>query len=173
MLLYRPNFCCGCGEKILRKEWNLFTSRRFCESCAEENKKFDLLPRFAAGGGLVAVIFSAGVFLGGNRAAPEPSAPLRLSSPVSADVAPQRQARVPEPVAAVPKPVDADLPAGVQPQAQASEPENLRPASSTRSEAVYYCGALTKKGTACTRRVKTKGQRCWQHIGMEAVADVK
>ena len=35
-----------------------------------------------------------------------------------------------------------------------------QPESST--EAVYYCGAMTRKGTPCTRRVKTPG-RCWQH----------
>ena len=32
------------------------------------------------------------------------------------------------------------------------------------TEAVYYCGAMTRKGTPCTRRLKTKG-RCWQHAG--------
>jgi hypothetical protein len=26
-----------------------------------------------------------------------------------------------------------------------------------------YCGAMTKKGTACKRRVKNAGERCWQH----------
>jgi len=26
-----------------------------------------------------------------------------------------------------------------------------------------YCGAITKKGTSCKRRVKNKGDRCWQH----------
>lgn len=26
-----------------------------------------------------------------------------------------------------------------------------------------YCGAITKKGTACKRRVKKAGDRCWQH----------
>lgn len=29
----------------------------------------------------------------------------------------------------------------------------------------YYCGAPTKKGTACKRRVKGQGLRCWQHKG--------
>lgn len=42
-----------------------------------------------------------------------------------------------------------------------------RPLSS--SEAVYFCGATTRKGTACTRRVKTKGH-CWQHADREAPA---
>ena len=32
-------------------------------------------------------------------------------------------------------------------------------------EAVYLCGARTKKGTACSRRVHGP-VRCWQHKGM-------
>ena len=36
------------------------------------------------------------------------------------------------------------------------------------SETVYFCGAQTKKGTPCTRRVKGGG-RCWQHQGQPAM----
>jgi len=51
--------------------------------------------------------------------------------------------------------------------------ENLRLQSSrnpqnTPPEAVYYCGAQTKKGTPCSRRVKGGG-RCWQHAGQPAM----
>ena len=47
--------------------------------------------------------------------------------------------------------------------------KNLAPLKSNVSpevsvEPVYYCGAQTKKGTSCTRRVKDAG-RCWQHTG--------
>ncbi|HEY2866891.1 MAG TPA: hypothetical protein VGJ02_07355 [Pyrinomonadaceae bacterium] len=41
----------------------------------------------------------------------------------------------------------------------------------TEVDAVYYCGAATKKGTPCTRRVKRAGERCWQHQGMPAMAE--
>lgn len=40
-------------------------------------------------------------------------------------------------------------------------------------EPVFLCGARTKKGTACTRRVKEAGKRCWQHQGMPAMKDEK
>lgn len=33
-----------------------------------------------------------------------------------------------------------------------------------------YCGAPTKKGTACRRRVKKAGERCWQHKGRPRAA---
>ncbi|MEQ1764043.1 MAG: hypothetical protein ABL984_12975 [Pyrinomonadaceae bacterium] len=29
----------------------------------------------------------------------------------------------------------------------------------------YFCGALTKRGTPCSRKVKAKGLRCFQHEG--------
>jgi hypothetical protein len=35
-------------------------------------------------------------------------------------------------------------------------------------ETVYVCGARTKKGTPCSRRVHQPG-RCWQHKGMPAM----
>jgi hypothetical protein len=35
-------------------------------------------------------------------------------------------------------------------------------------EPVYWCGAQTKKGTPCSRKVKGGG-RCWQHEGQAAM----
>jgi hypothetical protein len=39
------------------------------------------------------------------------------------------------------------------------------------TDAVYYCGAATKKGAPCSRRVKHAGERCWQHQGMPSILD--
>ncbi|HEY5446713.1 MAG TPA: hypothetical protein VIJ87_20095, partial [Pyrinomonadaceae bacterium] len=36
---------------------------------------------------------------------------------------------------------------------------------------VYLCGARTKKGTPCSRRVHGK-VRCWQHTGMPSMIPV-
>lgn len=38
--------------------------------------------------------------------------------------------------------------------------------SASQGKQVYYCGALTKKGTPCKHRVKHQGDRCWQHKGV-------
>jgi len=46
-------------------------------------------------------------------------------------------------------------------QAPVSQPEGL-------IEDVYICGARTKKGTPCSRRVHGP-VRCWQHKGMPAM----
>jgi hypothetical protein len=42
------------------------------------------------------------------------------------------------------------------------------PAPTTIDEPVYICGARTKKGTPCSRRVHGP-VRCWQHKGMPAM----
>ncbi len=36
-------------------------------------------------------------------------------------------------------------------------------------ETVYFCGAQTKKGTPCSRRIKIRNGRCWQHHGQAAM----
>jgi hypothetical protein len=47
-----------------------------------------------------------------------------------------------------------------------------KPVSAPKTtEAAYYCGAATKKGTPCSRRVKRPGERCWQHQGMPSMVD--
>src|SRR5688572_23711430 len=44
-MLYRPNFCCHCGEKIARSKWLPWTSRRFCEFCQVEQMQHELLAK--------------------------------------------------------------------------------------------------------------------------------
>lgn len=41
-------------------------------------------------------------------------------------------------------------------------------AQPAESERVYLCGARTKKGTPCQRRVRSQ-ERCWQHRGKPAM----
>jgi hypothetical protein len=42
----------------------------------------------------------------------------------------------------------------------------------TTTEATYICGARTKKGTPCSRRVHGP-VRCWQHKGEKAMLPVE
>jgi hypothetical protein len=41
--------------------------------------------------------------------------------------------------------------------------------SATVDESAYICGARTKKGTPCRRRVHVAGERCYQHKGRTAM----
>jgi hypothetical protein len=65
--------------------------------------------------------------------------------------------------------LDATSIPSIQSQPGPAQPLNggqaSRPSVNAASQGVYYCGALTRKGTPCSRRVR-KGERCWQHAGL-------
>jgi len=162
-MLYRPHFCCHCGEKIIRAKWTPLTSRRFCDFCAVEQKQHDLLPRAAAV--LMLIFGAAGItsYLGSGKSASRGQTGGSLSTnlqveqrkPGSNSISTNRNA-----------------PAASNVVNSAVNTKQREPIRETSTEAVYYCGALTKKGTACTRRVKSEG-RCWQHLGQPSAADVR
>jgi hypothetical protein len=128
---YRPNFCCECGQKIVRLRWFLWTSRRFCDKCFRAFARLRWLQPSLT----ILALILLGVLLGrGCRRAPPPLIIERPTSPP----APRNQttAGTPQPLAA--------------------------------TEDVYICGARTKKGTPCSRRVHGP-VRCWQHKGAPAM----
>jgi hypothetical protein len=153
-MFYRPQFCCHCGEKIARAKWTPFTSRRFCDFCEIEQKQHELIPRVAMG---IAMLFgAAGItayFAGNGQQTPRPAVTVKSSS----------RSETPANDSIKPK-------ADVTPSPSSTSPANIKQRDGDRNsstEPVYYCGAMTKKGTPCTRRVKAKG-RCWQHLGQPA-----
>lgn len=137
--MYRPNFCSECGAKIVRLHWHPWTSRRFCDACARRlRRERARLPLICA-----ALLLSVG-FLTGRALRPKP--PLLII---------QRSAS---------SPLLKSGGAGESGQAASSS----NPGTPLIEEAVYICGARTKKGTPCSRRVHQPG-RCWQHKGMPAM----
>lgn len=158
--MYRPNFCCECGVRVERARWRVWTSGRFCDACGRRFRR----RRFG-----VPLLLSASLacafFLLGRAARPAPSAPVfernaldltRLPAPDSART---REARR-DAAAANPAPTKTEPAYG--PDGSANE----RPTDP--AEVVYVCGARTKKGTPCSRRVRGPG-RCWQHRGKPAI----
>jgi hypothetical protein len=162
-MLFRPSFCANCGEKIERTDWTLLTSRRFCPVCAIEFKGHEMLPKAVVAGSLIIGLFGAGAYLK-SGAADEMRASVKprplAERPVGA--APQTGDAPPR-VAAAPTPARETLPA---PAAQ-TQPQ-ARPVV-IAGDQQFYCGAETKKGTPCSRRVKGN-VRCYQHVGMPAMA---
>ncbi|HEV7475894.1 MAG TPA: hypothetical protein VGN90_17695 [Pyrinomonadaceae bacterium] len=146
--MYTPNFCSECGAKLLRLRWHLWTSRRFCGKCARRLWKVRFLPAFVATLSLLGVGYVTGRI---RRPAPPPlTIERRLDSPLN----------------------DKDPPGSSNAQLT-SQPgrvktEDTTAASPALEEAVYLCGARTKKGTPCSRRVHGP-VRCWQHKGMPAM----
>lgn len=158
-MLYRPNFCCNCGEKIERVDWHLTVSRRFCDTCSIENRRHDYVPRIAVAAGTLALMFGLGNLWGGSGSAEVRSSgvsPAALKSAVQA-----QEHKEPPPVTERP------LPSGPNPSDGMVMPPPADIVSAERKpvEARFYCGALTKKGTPCSRKVKARGTRCYQHEG--------
>ena len=139
-MMYRPNFCSECGSKLLRLRWHFWTSRRFCNGCARRLRKARLLPWLLNSISLVAAGYVAGR---ARRPLPPPLIIERRSdSPLLSNQAATLTST---------------------PTQTGSSTTSSSPA--TIEEPVYICGARTKKGTPCSRRVHGP-VRCWQHKGM-------
>lgn len=168
-MLYRPNFCANCGEKIDRVEWGWLTSRRFCPVCESVFKGQDLIPRVIVFSGIAIGVLGIGTwwksgkpasgvsltrsqqFVDSERGVPE------LPKPAERDtLAPTAQ---PTPLRHLAASVNSN-----QPPAPARPPI----APTEVSPPQYFCGAETKKGDPCSRRVKGN-IRCYQHVGMPAM----
>lgn len=137
--MYTPNFCAQCGQKVLRLKSHFWTSRKFCDDCASALRKERLTPWL-----LTAVLFTGAGYIAGRArtpAAPPLTIIRRSDSPLTA----------PED----PAPTDA-IAKGQQPMSLSNEQE------------IFLCGAQTKKGTPCSRRVHGP-VRCWQHKGERAM----
>ncbi len=153
--MYKPNFCVECGERIARTRWHLWTSNRFCRACA---------PRFRAPRILLPVLAGTALFslgLGAGRAVRPDTPPLvieRRQSPVSSAQTAQLQ-----PTPANTKTENAPLQARPEPESNAA-----RERPTAVPETISICGAQTKKGAPCQRRVRGT-DRCWQHKGQPAM----
>ncbi len=147
--MYKPNFCSECGTKLLRLRWHLWTSRRFCNDCARRLRKARIVPTFFA----VVTLLSAGYLTGRSRRPAPP--PLII------------ERRSDSPLNDGENPDTSDPPATTNEFGlNSTEVKNSSPTSA--EEVVYLCGARTKKGTPCSRRVHGP-VRCWQHKGMPAM----
>ena len=159
--MYRPNFCAECGERITRLRWRVWTSRRFCDGC--DRRKFRrgrIVWPFAA----CAALLGLG-YVGGR--AVRPAAP-----PLVIERGASNPASRASPLAAA---------SGATNNAT-NDATNVRDRNATTygadgteterptdpAEVVSICGARTKKGTPCSRRVRGTG-RCWQHRGKPAM----
>ncbi len=166
-MLFRPSFCCNCGEKIERAEWKLWTSRRFCDLCSTD---FSLQEIASKGvillAAIVAVFGVVRFFAGGTQAnlvaSKTDRVPVAVIEKSPAATAPVQAVASPPPAA--------NSIEDRRPQTLAAMPAADPPAKVPveTSEAVYICGAATKKGTPCSRRVKGP-VRCWQHLGQPAI----
>ncbi|HEX8130682.1 MAG TPA: hypothetical protein VF527_16400 [Pyrinomonadaceae bacterium] len=153
--MYKPNFCAECGGRITRLRWRVWTSRRFCDGCDKRFRRGRILRPLVASVALLGAGFAGGRAM---RTAPPPllfersalNAPAPASQLASAGRAEARATNEPRRA----------------PVYGADGTETERPTDP--AEIVSVCGARTKKGTPCSRRVRGTG-RCWQHRGKSAM----
>src|SRR5690349_5688153 len=79
--LYRPNFCAECGAKIIRLQWRFWTSRTFCDICANHFLK----ERVKSSAILVVALIGLGYVAGraGRPASPPLTIERAANSPLS------------------------------------------------------------------------------------------
>lgn len=173
-MMFRPKFCCNCGDKIERVEWRLWTSRRFCDLCSTEYKHLDILPIAVLCCGAFLSVLGLTFFIGAPNQRTSISGierplnttrqlkPATLYSQTGANTSGQNAAASAE----------NNL---ISNRSENSPRQNLEQPvrnPATSDDEVFYCGALTKKGTPCTRRVKKKGF-CWQHAKSVQIAPAR
>jgi hypothetical protein len=146
--MYKPNFCAECGTKLLRLRWHVWTSRRFCNNCARHLRKVRLKQTLLAALALIIAGYVAGRV---RRPLPPPMIIERKSSSPLSD-----------------KEAGTSTLRSSASESRANSTEARTSPPTTVEELVYLCGARTKKGTPCSRRVHGP-VRCWQHKGMPAM----
>lgn len=144
--MYEPNFCSECGAEITDERRSLWAGSKFCDSCGSRFQRTRLMTPLLIGSFLLCGGFALGRYLR------PPEQPLII----------QRSTLSTHP--------DAPLTAAAKPGAQTQKADGRQQtADGSIIEAVEYtCGARTKKGTACLRRVHGP-VRCWQHLGKPAI----
>ncbi len=141
------NYCAECGERLTLKGWRARLGRRLCDHCAQR------LGAFASFRPLIAIaLISIAMFAIGKYWRPSPP-PLIIQRAASSSL--------------TDAPVE--LSAAAQPNRPTNSQSNQTIAASVVNEEGYICGARTKKGTPCHRRVHAPGERCFQHKGLPAM----
>lgn len=172
-MFFRPSYCANCGEKIERAEWHVWTSRRFCPVCESQHKGYDLIPRVIVGLGIAAGVFGFGSYLKSSPAdvsEKRTSRQLRGTTKQYADNSISPRAGDQRLSNTETRGISELNAVNTLTQVPPVERAELR-APVTRvikPEPGYFCGAETKKGTPCSRRVKGN-VRCYQHPEMPAM----
>jgi hypothetical protein len=148
--MYKPNFCAECGAQIVRARWHFWTSKRFCDDCGKRLRKLRwAVPLIAS-----ALVFSFGLVVGRNsRPTPPPLILMQGQNARTLSTDKKTEGRT-------------NNSAKSESEYGSDGTSNERPTDP--NEVVSICGARTKKGTPCSRRVRGTG-RCWQHKGMPAM----
>lgn len=182
-MIFKPKFCCGCGEKIERTEWKLWTSRRFCQVCETDYGLYEWIPRVVFGFGLFFGVLGVSFYWQktekpivalshqiseNSRQVNKNSANQTNSLTLSANQNAQETTKLNETNSAQNGQKNLQTALLKQNPPQAAQTKEFDNGKRAATETAYFCGAQTKKGTPCSRRMKSNS-RCWQHTGQSAM----
>ncbi|HEY3028284.1 MAG TPA: hypothetical protein VGJ55_19205 [Pyrinomonadaceae bacterium] len=159
--MYKANFCAECGTRLGRAIWRPWTSRRFCDDCGVRFRKEELTVPFLLCAVLLIAGFSFGRYL---RPSPPPLIVQRFAKSPLSDIPIAIASGAP--ATQLPNSTNGSAGNPVERNSQGNNEANNQ--SGGPEEVIYICGARTKKGTPCSRRVHGP-VRCWQHKGMPAM----
>jgi len=141
----RSNFCAHCGARLTRKGWRGWLAGPQCNDCALR------LGRSVTRPVVIVTAIAAAAFAFGRYLRPPPP-PLIIHRAASSPLS--------------------DAPVNFNAHSLGSNSvansNNIQKTNDT-DEPVYLCGARTRKGTPCRRRVHAAGERCYQHKGLPAM----
>lgn len=175
-MLYKAVFCNECGQEIERTSGNPLKNKRFCDVCEEDLKNVVWIPRVFTIVCVIFGLFGVGKYFTGNEK------PLNLTTKQIAETSNETKKNANKAENSAVKTAES---ANLNQSNQKTSDTNRTPvlpekpqktlAAQTKNELqisqespTYYCGAETKKGTPCSRKVKGGG-RCWQHKGQTAM----
>jgi len=152
--MYRRNFCAECGARLPQKSWRAWLHRGVCADCARRAGMNVWAQPLITVGVIAVVAFAFGRYL---RPAPPPLVIQRAANSPLSDL-----------------PVNSNESATTNRRQNNSSNRNAGPVNAaTSDDAIYICGARTKKGTPCQRRVHFAGERCYQHKGRPAMVPLE
>jgi hypothetical protein len=171
-MFYKPKYCCNCGEKIERVNSSITDSRRFCDVCKHEFVLHRSLPIIFVALMAVFGIFGVGSYWRSGEKPPALATRQLAVNPTNTGKNPVNNASQVGSNSSIPATGPAaNVRANSSPLPNLTAkppPPQTEAAKFVTEETVYFCGAPTKKGTPCSRRVKGGG-RCWQHKGQAAL----
>ena len=153
------NYCAECGARLKKKGWRAWLKGSLCEDCARRLGKASVARPLTVIAIVIIASFAFGRYL---RPAPPPLIIERAAN---------------SPLSDLPISLSDTAKSGSRNTNSQSElPQNSDNQSARKTanpgstdDVVYLCGARTKKGTPCHRRVHFAGERCYQHKGKPAI----
>ncbi len=163
-MFYTPKYCSECGEKIARAERRFVESIQFCDLCKTERQVMHYLTLAAMALGPILVV---GYFVTLLLPARQIESRGFRANPASVAKPPAEQLKVtsepqgPAPGSQINDRVGSQSVSNVRSVGTESDPTAMQKQAQEKVTPIF-CGLPTKKGTPCTRRVKSPGP-CWQH----------